>query len=58
MTPWILGFPLVVIAFCFAALIWENHRERVAAFMDDLAEQIRETLEEIGRLPFNDGVDE
>ena len=58
MTPWILGFPLVVIAFCFAALVWENHRERVQEFRDQVFDNIHETLEDIGRLPFNDGVDE
>lgn len=51
MTPWILGFPLVVLALVVAALVWENHRERVAKFLDEVAEQVRETLESIGRLP-------
>jgi hypothetical protein len=52
MTPWILGFPLVVLALVVAALVWEKHRERVARFLDEMADQVRETLEDIGRLPF------
>lgn len=52
MTPWILGFPLVVLALVVAALVWLDHRERIAAFFDEVGERIRETLESMGRLPF------
>lgn len=51
MTPWLLGFPLLVFAFAFCFLIWENHKARMQEFMDQAADHIRETLEGIGRMP-------
>jgi hypothetical protein len=51
-TPWILGFPLVVLALVVAALVWENNRERIQTAIDKAADLVRETLEDIGRLPF------
>jgi hypothetical protein len=52
MTPWLLGLPLVVFAFTFAALVWIDNRERIQAAIDKAADLVRETLEDIGRLPF------
>ena len=51
MTPWILGFPLVIFAFAIGAAVWLDNRERMQAFIKEAADHIRETLEGIGRLP-------
>lgn len=50
MTPWIVGLPLVIFAFVFSALIWEDHHQRIAAFSDRIVDEIEETLEDIGRV--------
>jgi hypothetical protein len=51
MTPWTLGLPLTILAFVIARLIWEDYQDVITGWLDRMADEVKETLESIGRLP-------